>query len=277
MHKDAFWNSKHGHITSTKGGWRIGEAVYNHGYSMMDELIGNISYFQLMLLNVTGKIPEARLANWLESSYICMSWPDSRIWCNQIGALAGNAKTKPSSACVAGVLASDSILYGPGSLPACMKFISDAAKEHKLGLTIKEIVDKHAHWNISDDGSKKPQIPGYARPIAKGDERVIAMKKESRKLGFPIAEHEKLSNDIANYLRKYYDEDINIGGYTVAFLVDQNIQSTDLYRFSVNRVSAGVQACYSEAADNPSGSFLPLKCNDIEYTGVAPRALTKRK
>ncbi len=273
MNKNKFWLSRHNKIVSIKGGWRIGEAVYNHGYSMMDELIGNISYFQLLLLNVTGKIPEPRLALWLESSYMCMSWPDSRIWCNHIGALAGSARTKPSSGCVAGVLASDSILYGPGSLPACMEFIASAVIDKQLGLSIREIIDKHARWISSEDGIKKPLLPGYARPIARGDERVISMKKESRKLGFPIAEHEELSNQIASYLQEYYNEDINIGGYTVAFLVDQGINSTELYRFSVNRVSAGVQACYSEASDNPAGSFLPLCCDDIEYIGKAPRLL----
>lgn len=273
MSESEFWHSKHGKIVSVKGGWRIGEAVYNHGYSMMDDLIGNISYFQLLLLNVTGKIPEPRLALWLESSYMCMSWPDSRVWCNQIGALAGSARTKPSSACVAGVLASDSILYGPGSLPACMKFIASAVKDKQSGLSIRDIVDKHARWIVGSDGKKKPQLPGYARPVAKGDERVLAMKRQGEKLGFLPAEHEKLSNEIANYLQEHYGEDINIGGYTVAFLVDQGISSTELYRFSVNRVSAGVQACYSEASDNPAGSFLPLCCDDIEYIGKAPRKL----
>lgn len=271
MDSNDFWLSKRDKIVSVKGGWRIGEAVYNHGYSMMDDLIGNISYFQLLLLNVTGKLPESRLALWLESSYMCMSWPDSRIWCNQIGALAGSAKTKPSSACVAGVLASDSILYGPGSLPACMEFIASAAIDKESGLSIEDIIKKHARWKVDSDGTRKPQLPGYARPVAKGDERVISMKRESRKLGFPNAEHENLSDEIASYLQKHYGEDINIGGYTVAFLLDRGINSTELYRFSVNRVSAGVQACYSEAEDNPEGSFLPLCCNDIEYIGKAPR------
>ena len=54
---------------------------------------------------------------------------------------------------------------------------------------------------------------------------------------------------------------------------DQGINVTELYRFSVNRVAAGVQACYTEAADNPAGSFLPLRCADIEYTGKSPREL----
>jgi hypothetical protein len=276
MDHDEFWLSKRGNIISAKGGWRIGEAVYNHGYSMMDELIGKVSYFQLLLLNVTGTLPELRLALWLESSYMCMSWPDARIWCNQIGALAGSARTKPSSGCVAGVLASDSLLYGPGSLPACMKFICSAFEDKKLGLTVDEIVEKHARWVVMHDGERKPQLPGYARPVAKGDERVKAMLSESRKLGFSAGLYEKLSLEIAEYLRDRFQEDINIGGYSVAFLADQGITNTELYRFSVNRVAAGVQACYTEAADNPAESFLPLTCDDIDYVGVAPRELPKR-
>ena len=38
-------------IRSSTGGWRVGQGVYSHGYSMLDELIGEKSYFQIMILN----------------------------------------------------------------------------------------------------------------------------------------------------------------------------------------------------------------------------------
>ncbi len=259
------WEENRNRIVSSKGGWRIGEAVYNHGYSMLDDLVGEVSYFQLMLLNVTGRLPEKRLADWLEASYICMSWPDSRIWCNQIGALGGSSRTSPAAAAVAGVLASDSHLYGPGILPKCMAFIRTALEDYQNGKSVEAIV--------SDTLTTKGVIPGFARPIARGDERVTAMQRVGRQLGFEAGAHETLALAINALLEREYDESINIGGYAVSFLADQHISTIELKRFTTFRVAAGVQACYAEAADNPAGSYLPLRCDDIHYTGVPPREL----
>ena len=37
--------------------------------------------------------------------------------------------------------------------------------------------------------------------------------------------------------------------------------------------SGGIRACYSEAVDREPESFLPLRCIDNEYCGVAERAI----
>ena len=65
-----------------------------------------------MILIIIGRLVDKRLADWVEAGFLCVSWPDSRIWCNQIGALAGSLKTSPVSATMAGVLAADSRMYG---------------------------------------------------------------------------------------------------------------------------------------------------------------------
>ena len=39
----AFWDARRGRIFSRAGGWVVGEAVYNHGYSMLDDLVGHAS------------------------------------------------------------------------------------------------------------------------------------------------------------------------------------------------------------------------------------------
>ncbi|MCI5208556.1 MAG: hypothetical protein D3910_07135, partial [Candidatus Electrothrix sp. ATG2] len=119
----SFWEARRGRILSDKGGWVIGEAVYNHGYSMMDDLVGNASFFQVLILNITGRLPERRLTDWLEAYYICLNWPDARIWCNQVGSLAGTMRASPLAAAGAGILSSDSIMYGPGTTMKATEFI----------------------------------------------------------------------------------------------------------------------------------------------------------
>lgn len=36
-------------------------------------------------------------------------------------------------------------------------------------------------------------------------------------------------------------------------------------------VNGSVGACYAEAADHPPESFLPLRCDDIDYCGKPER------
>ena len=78
----AYLDELRGKIISNTGGWFPGRGVFTHGYSMLEELIGEKSYFQLLILNATGKMVARPLADWVEAIYGCLSWPDPRIWCN---------------------------------------------------------------------------------------------------------------------------------------------------------------------------------------------------
>lgn len=259
------WDRNRNRITSNKGGWRIGEAVYNQGFSQLEELVGHVSYFQLMLLNVTGRLPDKRIAIWLENTFSCASWPDSRIWCNQMGALAGSAQASAVAGTAAGVLASDSVIYGPGVIGYCTDFIQQALQAYNSGISVPQIVTEQL--------DKKGSVPGYARPIAKGDERVVAMRRVSRNLDFELGEHERLAILINDYLSEHHDECINVGGYMVAFLSDQGFSTKEAVRMTTLIVAAGVQACHAEMFDKPAGTYLPMRCEDINYVGVDDREL----
>lgn len=129
-----------GKVFSSTGGWFPGKGVFSHGYSMLEELVGEKSYFQILILNATGKMVDRPLADWVEAIYGCMSWPDPRIWCNQIGALAGAARTSVIAATTIGAMAADSRTYGPRTRLEGVKFIQGALKQYKMGATPEEIV-----------------------------------------------------------------------------------------------------------------------------------------
>jgi len=263
-----YWDQKRGKINSKKGGWKIGHGVFNHGYSMMDDLAGEVSYMQVMMLNVTGRLPERRLADWIEALHICLSWPDPRIWCNQIGALSGVAKTSVVAATSAGNLAMDSRAYGAKTLLDGMGFIQMALKKYKQGISVDEIV-KSASQRVG----AKPVITGYARPIAKGDERVGAMERVTKKLNYEVGEHMTLAYKIENHLYEHFSESMNINGYVSAFMSDQGYTAEESYRVCAILVTSGVTACYVDTYDNSHGVFLPLRCDDIAYKGKPYRAL----
>ncbi len=268
------WDEARGVIRSRKGGWVIGEAVYNHGYSMMEELVGQRSFFQVLVLNTVGRLPERRLAEWLEASFICLSWPDARIWCNQIGTLTGALRGSPVAAVAAGCLAADSRMYGPGVLEAAGRFIQQAQQRAAAGESAEQLVA--TALAAPRPPGTRPVIVGYARPIARGDERVEAMERVGQALGFERGPHLDLALRLDTVLARDHAEGINLAGYVAAFLADQGFQPTEIYRLYSAWVMSGVQACYAEARERPAEGFLPLRCTDIHYQGPAPRPLPPR-
>ena len=268
MDRTAFWDERHGKIRSKKGGWRIGEAVYCHGYSMMEELVGKVSYFQVLILNATGRLPERRLADWVEALYVCLSYPDDRIWCNQIGSLAGTMQASGVAGVSAGVLASDSYHYGVGPIIAGAEFIIEAVKKKRAGMSIEAIVVSEARRPGS-----KPKITGYMRPVASGDERIEAMERVTDQLGFIPGEHLQTAYMVSEVMQSRFNETMNINAYTMAFLADQGFSPKEIYRIFTISVNSGVNACYIEAAEAPPEAFFPLRCCDIDYQGHPPREL----
>lgn len=262
----SFWDARRGIIHTRKGGWVVGEAVYNHGYSMLDELVGEASFFQILVLNVTGSLPDLRLAKWIEAGFSCMSWPDARIWCNQIGSLAGTLRATSVAAVSAGILATDSVMYGAAPLHAGATFIRTALLKRQQGLTVAEIIREHQRHPNST-----PAITGYARPIATGDERVVALKRVADRLMFETGPHVRLAFDIERLLQEKFGESMNVNGFASAFMCDQDFSNEEIYRIFSTVVMSGVHACYAEAADEPAESFFPLQCNDIDYQGKSAR------
>jgi len=265
----SFWDQRRGRILTRKGGWIIGEAVYNHGYSMLDDFVGEVSFFQVLTLNTVGRMVERSFADWLEALFICLSWPDSRIWCNQVGSLAGTLRASPVAAVCSGILASDAKMYGPGCMTTACDFIAGALRDNNAGLSPEGIVD--CHPNRRNGGI--PVIAGYARPVATGDERIAAMARTAAKLGLKDGKHVSLAYEIEKIMQAKWDESMNLAGYGAAFFADQGFAAQEVYRLLSCWVNSGVHACYAEAADQPPESFFPLHCEDIDYQGKPPRSV----
>jgi hypothetical protein len=264
------WDRNRGTIRTRKGGFVISRGtVHSHGYNLLDDLMGHISYFQLLILNATGRLPERPLADWLETSFFCISYPDARIWCNHIGSLAGTLQATPIAAGCAGLLATDSRLYGPLAVVNSARFITAARALERKGVAVEEIVETLPRRK--PDGSL--MVPGFNRPVASGDERIPLLENLTAQLGFTPGAHLRLAYAIEAVLSEKYNESLNSGGYRAAFLSDQGFSVREIYRVLNVYMNAGITACYAEAADRPGECFFPLRCEDIDYQGHPPRDL----
>ena len=270
--KTDFWDAGRGVIRSRNGGWIMGSGVFCHGFNMMEDLVGKVSYGQFVVLNATGRLPEKRLGDWVEATYLCMSWPDPRIWCNQVGALAGSLRTSVIAATAAGVQTAFSRIYGPNTLIEGVRFIQRALEKHQGGASIEEIIGQE---DALPGG--KPVIMGFARPVAKGDERIVALERVAAELGFSHGPHLRLAYEIESWLMARYDEGLNLTGYMAAFLADQGFGPDDSCRLCAAIVASGVTACYADTAGRPPESFFPLRCDDIDYQGKPPRPVPAKE
>lgn len=264
----SIWDTNRGRIFAT-GGLKEGE-VFCHGYNMMTELVGKTSFLQVLVLNVTGWLVERRVADWLEGYFICVSYPDARIWCNQVGSLAGSARTSPIAGVTAGVLASDSHLYGPGTAKTSARFIQEALLLKAQGYTARQIVELYRN------DPSKPKIIGYnSRPIFKGDERIVPLQLLMKELGFSVGPHLQLVHEIEQIMGEKTGETINVLPFRTAFLSDQGLSPEEQAILMSQTVFSGVAACYAQAVQNPPDTFFPLRCEDMDYQGVAERTLER--
>jgi citrate synthase len=260
------WDKYRGNIYARKGGWEIGKGIMTHGYSLLDDIHGKCSMFQLMIMNVTGKLPEKRLADMLEGFFICMSWPDPRIWCNKMGVFSAQTKSFVTAAIAAGGLAGDSKIYGPGSgrtVGPFMRLAHQSIVEKKI--SVGEFIQLHGYRR------GKLYAPGFARPLARGDERVPAMRELAERLGYQNGEYMEMANKIEAYLEEKEGESLNLAGYFAAFMMDQGFTDEQIMGVTAISVTGGVYAAYFEYVDQSPNTFLPLKVTDIEYIGPATR------
>ena len=261
----SLWDRLRGVIRSRIGGWRIGQDVRVYGRGLLGDLLGNVSYFQLLVLNTTGRLPERRVADWIEGTFMCLSWPDARIWCNQIATYAGTSRTTPVAAVTAGLLASESRLYGPGTVIAATEFIVDALAKQRAGASPAQIIEEFRRRH------KTKALPGFGRPVARGDERVVAMKRLAHGLGLRAGPHLLLANAIEAELMKDAGEAMNLAGYIMAFMSDLNYSAEEIHALYAVCVEAGLLACYREAVTAAPDSFMPMRVDDVDYQGPSPR------
>lgn len=262
-----YWDHRRRKILSKKGGWVLGKGISLYRYSLLDDLLGEASFYQVVILGITGRLPEQRFSKWLEATFICMSWPDPRIWCNQVSTFGGELRSSSVSSIAAGLLSSESSMYGTGAGLAAFDFIDKAQKFCTNEGTVEKFIESVAKTRMG------LQAPGFGRPIAKGDERVTAMLDYASKLGYSNGPHIKLAMEIEKYLQENYQESMNLAGYMCAFALDQGYKKTEMHRIISTCVNGGLHSCFSEGRDQVSDSFLPLQCSDIEYTGPKERTI----
>lgn len=266
----AYWDSYRNRIRSKAGGFTLQGEVTLRGQNLI-QYIENHSYFQVLMLAVTGRHVERNIADWVEVLFSCLSYPDARIWCNNIAALGGDGKCSVVGATAAGIMAADSDLYGSRPILGSMAFLEQAQGEFEGGRSVAEIVEQQVRLRKG-----KFSIIGFSRPLATGDERLELLRSKARSLNMQRGRHEVLAMAIHEYAQQAYGESINMNGFIAAVSLDQEFTAKEVYQLSSAAVLSGLEACFVDYEERPIGGFLPLRCDDVEYVGPENRELPDR-
>lgn len=262
-----YWQKRRRQIRTSIGQWHPGKGVTSRGRSMLGELIHELSETQLLVFHLTGRIVDEPLAKWLEKSRFLTSYPDARIWCNQIASLAACQGVSPVTGGVLSFLAADSRAYGSCLSSLVVEAVSSLYERYQATADFAVLL------RSTPKRQGAPAIPGFLRPIRVHDERLAPMRKVTRELGFSSGRYLQFAEALSAHLEAEYGCGMNIAGYLCAFLMDQGFTAQQVYAISLRCVEGGAMACFQDYVGEKENAFLPLRCNDIEYTGPAQRRL----
>lgn len=249
------------------GAWYPGDTVIFRGLDLFKDL-GHLDWVHMWFYSITGRFFNAKQIELFSRIWVtCTSYPEPRIWNNRVAAISGTTRSTGMLALASAIAVSEGKIYGGQANIGSVDFITRA----KIKIIDEgEKIDDFLKREIR----RTRQVPfGFGRPIINGDERVPHALNLAHELGFDNGEHLKLALEVEAALNRLrYRAKINIGGLTAALWADQGISPKEYYYLAGVIYSAGMMACYVDAVEKPAGTFFPLRCESIEYTGVELRS-----
>lgn len=262
------------------GAWIAGESVVMHGKNILQSMQGK-SWTEMMLFAITGKEINANQANFLDEVLVLSGCiPDPRLWNNRIAALAGTARSSSTLALGVATIASDATVYGFQPAVGAFLMFREILEKLKQGNNLRDLLSarlaerKKAERGSAAKGKNRTIdcLPGYGRPIAKGDERIPPLMNVLERYGFHEGESIKLAYAIQNQLHEMgYKLNLNLGGLISAIGVDQKLGVQEFLHYVTYCFYPGLMVCYDDAIGHPEGSFFPMRCEQIDYKGQSER------
>jgi len=255
-------------IVSKSGEWIIGGGSTLHSYNIQQDLVQNASWMQCMLLSVTGKLYPTNIATFVEALFVVTGYPDPRLWCNRVGALAGSSQCSAAASIATSISSAEGMVYGGQAIYKSSIFLQKAHSQlfDNGGDALSLFVDDYL--------SQKKTIFGFGRPLTNTEERIHPIIEKALSLGLNEGRYCLVAKNIESYLQARSKNIIlNFGGYIAAWLLDLGFKSVQIYHIQTLLFYNGMVPCYIEAFENEPGTFLPIACEDILYEGVEEREL----
>lgn len=249
-------------IVTKMGRSFLGERVVYRGEDLHHQLV-DLSWIELYAFGITGKKFTPDQAKLLNFIWAATSYPDKSIWPNHISALAGSFKTSPALAMSASIASCDAEIFGGKPLRGAADFFVRALAHMKHDGDLEDYVLKELKTHRT--------VFGYGRPLASSDERIPHTIKFVRQLDLPSTEHFDLAIAVGKILKKRKRLNMNAASLFSAIGMDLGFSPKTFHTYMTLCFVAGMSPCYLEADEQVEGTFLPVRCNRLKYTGHEKR------
>lgn len=249
-------------IITKMGRSYLSERVVYRGKDLHHEL-KDLSWIELYAYGITGRNYSAQQVKLLNYIWLSTSYPDKSIWPNHITALAGNFNTTPALALSAGIAACEATIFGGKPFRTGIDFFIRCRQYTERGGRLENFV--------SDEMLKHKVIYGYGRPLASSDERVPHFIKFVKDLDVGKIHHFEIAIRVAKLLKKDKGLNMNAAALYAAIGADLGFNAKTFHTFMTLCFIAGMPPGYLEGSEQKEGTFLPIRCDRLKYTGVGKR------
>ncbi len=238
------------------------------GYRMIEQMTGEISFVQGLVLALTGRLVTSKEDRLLNGMFINNAIADARFWLFRTSRLAATVKAPPSACISAGILVNDGSFLASGAAYHTAAFFYQARKRLlREQISLKQIVEEQlAQGEI---------IGGFGRVLARGpDERNPSLLQLAEDCGLAKGPHLQQAYEIEILLQKLKDDRLfmNSAGLIISLMLDMKFTPQEIMLLTSFMFVIGMSGNIIEAYERPPGEFQRLTDKDITYTGPPRRS-----
>ena len=242
------------------------------GRNLTEELIGKVSFTELVWLLVTGTMPSTAQRTVLDSTLVAIAEhglvPSAQVARMTLAA----APEALQGAIAAGILGCGSVVLG--SSEAAGRFFAEVAeragKHPTLDAAITEVVGEYR--------AARRAIPGYGHPLHKGmDPRAARLLQIARQAGL-AGRHIEIAERVEQLLPQLVGRTLalNVSGGIPAVLLDAGYPLLALKGVPLLARTAGLIGHLLEEQNRPIGFVMShAAARAIDYDGESPPGFTK--
>jgi citrate synthase len=223
----------------------------------------DMSWIELYAFGITGRQYNSTELKVLNYIWVSTSYPDKAIWPNHVTALAASSRSTASLGLSIGMSVCEADIYGGVPFVTGIDFFLRAAKAQDDDTTLNDF--------ITQELSHHKVIYGYGRPLTSTDERIPHVLHFLNENNYNKGRHLKLALETAKILNQKKGLNMNVAALYSALGADLGFTPDQFHLFMTPCFFAGMPPCYIEASENKEGTFLPIRCDRIEYQGVEKR------
>ncbi len=245
--------------------------ISTRGYPLED-LIGTLSFPEMIYLLIIGNLPSKKEAQMLEA--ILVSFSDHGVTppSTQVARLMASTGS-PLNNCVSGGILSFG-KHHAGALENCMKLLQEGVNDYTASIDSPKDIKKIAEVQIEKFIQNKYKIPGFGHRYHDEDPRAPKLIEVAKKYGF-CGIHTQLALAIQEIISEIKGIKMNVDGANAGILSDMAFDwQVGSGIFMIGRLPGLISHIYEEKTrETPFRKFFEV--DEIYYNGVEERILSK--